>query len=82
MIHVLAQVEVEDFDVFFSGFESRGFPLRKQHGSLGSQVFRHADEPEKVSILFRWESRESMKKGGTVGPPKITFLEQSGELEA
>jgi heme-degrading monooxygenase HmoA len=95
MVHVLVEVTVEDFDVFFSGFESRGFPLRRRHGSRRSQIFRHADDPSKVSILFEWESREgmegflgdpevreSMKKGGTLGPPKITYLDRAGELEA
>lgn len=95
MVHVLVQVTVEDFDTFYSGFESRGYPLREKHGSKGSRIFRHADDETKVSILFAWESREamerflgdpdvreSMKKGGTVGPPTITFLDQAGELDA
>ncbi|AHY45499.1 Antibiotic biosynthesis monooxygenase [Rubrobacter radiotolerans] len=95
MVHVLVQVTVEDFDVFYSGFKSRGFPLRRRHGSRGAQVFRHADDPSKVSILFEWRSREgmerfledpevreSMKKGGAVGPPTVTFLDSAGTLDA
>jgi quinol monooxygenase YgiN len=93
MIHVLLQITVADFERFWSGFRTRGRPLR--HGSKGARVFRHADAPGKVTILFRWASRAhlerflqdpevraSMTQGGTIGAPVITYLEQAGELEA
>lgn len=82
MSHVLVRIEVEDFDTFYSGFESRGYPLREKHGSRRSQIFRHAGNPEMEGILGDPEVRESMKKGGTIGPPKITYLDRVGELEA
>lgn len=95
MIHVLVQITVADFERFWSGFETRGRPLRQRHGSTGARVFRHADDPGKVTILFRWASRAhlerflrdpevraSMTQGGTIGAPMITYLEQAGELEA
>jgi quinol monooxygenase YgiN len=95
MIHVLVQITVEDFERFWSGFQTRGLPLRQRHGSRGARVFRHADHANRVTILFTWESRAhlerfmqdpevraSMQQGGTLGPPAITFLEQVGELEA
>jgi quinol monooxygenase YgiN len=95
MIHVLVQVTVADFERFWSGFQTRGRPLRERHGSKRARVFRHADDPDRVTILFGWASREhferflqdpevraSMAQGGTLGAPAITYLEQAGELEA
>jgi quinol monooxygenase YgiN len=95
MIHVLVQITVEDFDRFWSGIQTRGLPLRQRHGSRGARVFGHADQANRVTILFTWESRAhlerfmqdpevraSMQQGGTLGPPTITYLEQVGELEA
>ncbi len=95
MIHALVQVQVEDFEHFWSGFQTRGFPLRQGHGSKGAQVFRHEDAPSQVTILFQWQSRrqleafmadprvkESQKKGTMVGTPVITFLSKQGELDA
>lgn len=95
MIHVMVKVQIEEFDRFWEGFQTRGFPLRQSHGSQSAQVFRHADDPHRVTILFQWESREhfqaflddptvkeSMKKGGAMGPPEVTFLNKAGELVA
>lgn len=95
MIHVMVRVQVEDFERFWEGFQTRGLPLRQRHGSHAAQIFRQADDPHRVTLLFQWESRErlqgffedpevkeSMKKGGTLGPPEVTFLDRVGDLEA
>jgi heme-degrading monooxygenase HmoA len=95
MIHVMVRIQVEDFDRFWEGFQTRGLALRTAHGSGGAQVFRHADDSHRVTLLFQWESRErfqgflddpavqeSMKKGGTLGPPEVSVLDRAGELTA
>lgn len=95
MISVLVQITVEDFDRFIDGFRTRGFALRQRHGSKRARVFRHADDPARVSILFDWESRQamegfladpevmaSMKTGGTVGRPAIAYLDRADDLPA
>lgn len=95
MIHVMVRVQVEDFERFWEGFQTRGFPLRQSHGSHGVQVLCHTDDPQRVTLLFQWESRErlqgflddpivqeSMKKGGAMGPPEVTVLDKVGELLA
>jgi hypothetical protein len=55
---------------------------------------RHADDPERVCLLFDWDAdafrgfladpdvRASMQAGGTLGPPAITYLEAPLELPA
>ena len=93
MIHVLAQVEVEDFDRFLEGFNSRGLRLRRKHGSHGARVFRHRDDAKRVSLLLEWEGEEAleafladpdvgeaMRLGGAVGPPQMTLLDAVEEL--
>jgi heme-degrading monooxygenase HmoA len=95
MIHVMVRVQVEDFERFWEGFQTRGLPLRQSHGSQGVHVFHHADDPHRVTLLFQWESgerlqgflddptvKESMKKGGAIGPPEVTVLNKMGELPA
>ena len=92
-IHV--EVTVEDFDRFYEGFQTRGLPLRERHGSRGVTVLRHAGEPAKVSLIFDWSSAEafrgfladpdvkaSMAKGGTLGTPRVSVLEEVGRLES
>ncbi len=93
MIHVLAEVRVEDFDRFLEGFNTRGLRLRQKHGSHGVRVFRHREDTKRVSLLLEWEGeealkafladpdvRESMRLGGVVEPPEVTLLDPVEEL--
>jgi heme-degrading monooxygenase HmoA len=56
-------------------------------------VLHHRDDPERVSVLFEWESeeafrgfvedpdvRESMRLGGARGLPRITFVDAMEDL--
>jgi quinol monooxygenase YgiN len=93
MIHVLADVRVEDFDRFLEGFNTRGMRLRQKHGSHGARVFRHRDDANRVSLLLEWEGAEAlaafladpdvgewMRLGGVVEPPQVTLLDPVEEL--
>jgi heme-degrading monooxygenase HmoA len=93
VIYVLAEIEVEDFGRFLENFNTRGLRLRRRHGSHGARVLRHRDDPERVSVLFEWESeeafrgfvkdpdvRESVRLGGAIGPPQIVFVDAVEEL--
>ena len=94
MSAILVSITVDDFDHFRSVFETRGLELRRRHGSRGVRVLRHADDPERVALLFDWEAdafrgsladpdvRASMQASGTLGPPAITYLEAPIELPA
>ena len=93
MIHVLADVSIEDLPRFVGVFATRGAELRGKHGSRRSQVFRVRDEGQRLIVLFEWESkeafedfladastREAMKASGTTAPPTFTLLEKVGEF--
>lgn len=93
MIHVLGRVRMGDLATFLSSFATRGAEARRQHGGLGSQVFRVSDEANQVVVLLTWESRdafeafrtnpavrEAMRAGGVTEPPKFTFLDKVGDF--
>ena len=94
MSYVLVTVTVDSFDHFRSVFSTRGQALRQRHGSGGAQILRHADDPERVALLFPWaaddfrafladpEVKASMQASGTLGPPQITYLEAPIALAA
>lgn len=93
MIHLLVRVEVENFERFLEAFNTRGLRLRRHHGSQGARVLRHRDEPNRVSLVFEWQSeeafrgfledpdvRETMRIGGAKHPPQVTFVDAIEEL--
>ena len=65
---------------------------REIAGSQGGQLFRSADDPNEVVILFEWdlekarqysqreEVRAKMQEAGVLGPPDISFLEEIEQL--
>lgn len=92
MIHILAQVKIQDYAQFIAVFTTKGREMRQQHGCLHTQVFAPAD-PQQLTILFTWNSqgafegfltdpmaRETMKSSGTLAPPTFTFLNKICEL--
>jgi hypothetical protein len=52
---ILATVNLEDFDRFWSVFTTRGAEKRKQHGSKGSYVFRDPNDDHRVWVVFDWD---------------------------
>lgn len=65
---------------------------RQAGGSKGGQLFRSADDPDEVVILFEWdleqarqysqreEVRAKMQAAGVLDPPEISFLEEIEQL--
>lgn len=95
MIFALVQMSVENFDKFWTSFQSRAFALRQAHGSLGAHVFYKSEEAHSVIILFQWESQkrmeayfenslvlESLARDGVNSGPTILYMTKAGELEA
>ena len=93
MIHILGKVTYEDLPKFIGIFSTQGAAMRRQHGSIRSQVFNIPDEENRAIILLEWESRasfeafladpavrETMRSSGTVGRPEFTYLTKIAEL--
>lgn len=83
----MASVHVRDFDQFLSIFTTKGAELRGKRGSRGTQLFRNADDPNEVTVVFDWdhdafrqfmaspEGQEVMREAGLLGTPDAIFLE-------
>jgi heme-degrading monooxygenase HmoA len=86
--HILVRHKVEDFDSWKQGFDASA-DLRRSHGAEKGHLFRSADNPDEVFILFHWddmdrakaftqsaELREAMEKSGVTDQPDVFFLDE------
>jgi hypothetical protein len=89
---ILGTARVDDYDQFWSIFSTKGAELRKEHGSMGAQVFRDPDDANRVFAVFDWDEEgwqsylsdpraaEVFKEGGLHGRPET--LPPTGETDA
>jgi quinol monooxygenase YgiN len=89
MPYLMVINEVEDYARWRPAFDDHG-RVRREFGCLSEQVFRDADDPNIITLLFEWDSfenaedflnesglREVMQKAGVIGQPTITFLNEA-----
>jgi quinol monooxygenase YgiN len=63
--------------------------FRKSNGELSAQIFRDANDPNKLTVINKWTSMESaqkfvhspelkaaMENAGVIGVPEIHFLNE------
>jgi hypothetical protein len=94
MPHVLLQHTVADYAEFKSIFDADG-PHRRRRGSKGARLFRTAEDPNVLFMLFEWddlekarnfaasyELQEAMKWASVVGQWKINVLEEIEQADA
>jgi len=94
MTYVLVRFTVEDLAKWKSVFEEAA-TLRKSFGSMGVRAFTKAGSPNEVTILGEYEDvekarqmfqsqefRDATKRGGVMGPPDVTFLDEVLNLPA
>jgi heme-degrading monooxygenase HmoA len=88
MPYMLVRHKVKDYDQWKLVFEENG-SMRKGAGSKGSTVFRDAEDPDRVTVLIKWDSienaikfskaddlRKAMMKAGVISQPDISFLNE------
>jgi quinol monooxygenase YgiN len=86
---IIVQHTVRDFDAWKPSFDEHE-SVRAEYGCKGHTIYRDADNPNDVTILMSWESREraeefmkdpslqeAMQKGGVTSEPRATWLEQA-----
>jgi heme-degrading monooxygenase HmoA len=86
MASMLVQHQVKDFATWKKIYDS-AYEMRTSNGELSDQIFRDASDPNKLTILFKWDSLEraqkwakspelkaAMEKAGVTGPPNVSFL--------
>jgi hypothetical protein len=89
---LFSRLAIEDFDRFLGVFSTRGAEKRAQHGSRGARVFRVADDPNTVIVLFDWdragfegflrdpEAPDIMAAAGLREPPVPTYVEEAATV--
>ena len=89
MATMLVQHKVKNFAEWKKVYDSIA-GLRASNGELSDQVFRDASNPNKLTLVFKWDSlpnaqkwaqspelRAAMEKAGVDGPPSISFMNES-----
>jgi heme-degrading monooxygenase HmoA len=88
MPYLLIRHKVEDYAKWKPVYDQHG-TTRKASGSQGSQLFRNANDPNELVILFEWDDlekarqfvqsedlRQAMQRAGVADQPDIYFLEE------
>jgi heme-degrading monooxygenase HmoA len=88
MASILIQHKVEDFAAWKKVFDSKQ-DLRTSYGEISTQIFHDASDPNKLTIINKWDSmanaqkfahspelKAAMATAGVVGKPDISFLNE------
>jgi len=85
---MIVHSKVEDFEKWKSVFEENS-NFRKEAGAQSHRVFQDAQDPNKLTIMFEWESvekakeffrseevKQKMKEAGVIEDPQIHFINE------
>ncbi len=88
MPYVLIRHKVTDYNKWKPVFDEHA-ATRRASGSQGGHLFRSADDPNELVILFEWNDleaarqfvqtedlREAMEKAGVADQPDMFFLDE------
>jgi hypothetical protein len=87
MSYVMVTHTVADYARWKPIFDADG-ANREIGGSKGGHLFRSADDPNEVVLLFEWDLEKArqfgqsealkakMQEAGVLGPPECSFLEE------
>jgi len=88
MVYLLVSHKVKDYAKWKPAFDEHG-DFRKANGSKGGRIFRSTEDPNRLTVLFEWESadkarefaqspelRAAMEEAGVIGQPDASFLEE------
>jgi len=88
---LIVQHKVLDYDAWKPVFDDHE-SVRARYGGQGHTIYRSADDPNDLTLLFRYESREradefmrdpslreAMEKGGVISEPRFQWVEEAEE---
>jgi quinol monooxygenase YgiN len=88
MPSLLVRHKVQDYGKWKPVFDAHA-TARKSGGCKGGRLFRNANDPNEIVMLFEWDSvenaqkfaqspdlREAMQRAGVVDKPDVYFLEE------
>jgi quinol monooxygenase YgiN len=89
MASMLIQHQVKDFAAWKKVFDS-ALDMRTSSGELSAQIFRDESDPNKLTVINKWNSmanaqkfahspelKAAMEKAGVVGQPSISFVNEA-----
>ena len=92
MPYLLVRHTVEDYAKWKAVFDGHA-AVRKTSGSRGGYLFRNADSPNEIVVLFEWDDldharqfahsddlRQAMQNAGVISRPELFFLEEAERL--
>ena len=90
---IMVQHTVRDFDAWKRVFDEHE-SVRRQHGATGHELYRGADDPNAVTVVNHFPSREqaeafatdpslkeAMERGGVVSEPRVSWVEESESVD-
>ena len=85
---LIVQHKVRDYDTWKPVFDEHG-DVRKRHGATGHELYRNLDDPDYVTVVNHFPTREraeafardpslkeAMERGGVMGEPRIIWAER------
>ncbi len=88
MAGMIVQINVKDFASWKKVFDSQD-AVRKSNGMLSAQINHDASDPNKLIVIYKWNSvanaqkfaqspelKAAMEKAGVEGAPTFTFLNE------
>jgi heme-degrading monooxygenase HmoA len=85
---LIVQHTVRDYDTWKPLFDEHG-EVRRHHGATGHEIYRSLDDPNDITIVNYFPSREqaqafasdpslkeAMERGGVISEPRITWAEK------
>lgn len=88
MASMLVQHQVKDFSEWKKAYDNNA-DMRSTSGELSDRIYRDASDPNKLTLVFTWDSMENarkfaqspelktaMEQAGVEGPPNISFLNE------
>ena len=91
MSYVIVKHKVADYARWKQMFDADG-AYRQDGGCKGGQLFRSADDPNEVVVVFEWDAEQArhfsqreelsakMQEAGVLGPPELYLLEEIEHL--
>ena len=90
---IIVQHTVSDYDAWKQVFDEHE-AVRRQHGATGHQLYRSADNPNEVTVVNQFPTREqaeafatdpslkeAMERGGVVSEPRVTWAVEAEDVD-
>jgi heme-degrading monooxygenase HmoA len=90
---IIVQHTVRDYDAWKRVFDEHE-AVRREHGATGHQLYRGADDPNEVTIVNHFPTREqaeafatdpslkeAMERGGVISEPRVRWARESEDSD-